>query len=141
MGVQSSSSHSKTRLLERGCKTIKTKILIVEDEIIEAMVLRRLLERWGYDVCEIASSGEDALKEAEVERPDLVVIDIHIHGKMSGIEAAGMMRRRFRMPVIFMTGYSDEETRQKAGALNPAGYFIKPINYEKLRETLTSIRH
>ena len=104
------------------------------------MVLKRLFELWGYQVCEIASSGEDALKEAEVERPDLVVIDIRIHGKMSGIEAAGMIRRQFRIPVIFMTGYSDEETRQKAGAVNPAGYFIKPINYEKLKEALKSIR-
>jgi CheY-like chemotaxis protein len=115
--------------------------LIVEDEIIEAMFLAKILELWGYDICETATSGEDAIKEAEVQHPDLVLMDIYIHGKMSGIEAAGRIRSQVGIPVIFMTGYSDEETRQKAYTAHPAGYFVKPLDYNKLKETLMSIMH
>ncbi|MBS1233377.1 MAG: Response regulator receiver domain, partial [Nitrospirae bacterium] len=45
------------------------------------------------------------------------------------------------IPVIFMTGYSDEETRQKAYTAHPAGYFVKPLDYDKLKEELMSIMH
>lgn len=113
--------------------------MIVEDEIIEAMFLGKILELWDYEICETVTSGEDAIKETEIQHPDLVLMDINIHGKISGIEAAGKIRSRVGIPVIFMTGYSDEETRQKAYAADPAGYFVKPLDYDKLKEALTSI--
>ncbi|HXX58187.1 MAG TPA: response regulator [Thermodesulfovibrionales bacterium] len=111
----------------------------MEDEIIEAMFLGKILELWGYEVCEITTSGEDAVHEAEVERPDAVIMDIYIHGKISGIEAADKIRFKVGIPIIFMTGYSDEETKQKACAAHAAGYFVKPLNYNRLKEALTSI--
>jgi len=113
--------------------------LIVEDEIIQAMFLGKVLELWGYEICETATSGEDAIKEAEIQGPDLVIMDINIHGLTSGIEAAGKIRSQFGIPVIFMTGYSDEATRQRAYDAHPAGYFVKPLNYDKLKELLTLI--
>ena len=117
------------------------KILIVEDEILEAMFLGKLLELWGYEIGETATSGEEALKESGIQNPDLVLMDIYIHGKINGIEAAGKIHSQFGIPVIFMTGYSDEETRQKAYTAHPAGYFVKPLDYDKLKETLMSIMH
>ncbi len=108
----------------------------MEDEIIEAMFLRKILELWGYEVGEIATSGEDAVKEVEIEKPDLVLMDIYIHGKLSGIETACKIRSRVGVPIIFITGYSDEETRQKACIARPAGYFVKPLNYDELKEAL-----
>ena len=118
---------------------MKKKILIVEDEIIAAMFLRQILELWGYEVCELTTSGEDAIKKAKIEKPDLVLMDIYIHGKLRGIEAARKIRSQGGIPIIFMTGYSDEDTRQTALAEHPAGYFIKPLNYDALKETLKSI--
>ena len=115
--------------------------MIVEDEIIEAMLLEEILKLCGYDICETVTSGEDAIKEAEIHNPDVVLMDISIHGDISGIEAAGKIRSQFGIPVIFMTGYPDEETRQKAYTTNPAGYFVKPLDYDKLQETLLSIMH
>jgi two-component system, response regulator PdtaR len=100
------------------------------------MLLSKLLELWGYEVCEITSSGEDAIREAEIGKPDLVLMDVYIHGKISGIEAAGKIRSQFGIPIIFITGYSDEETRQKACVAEPAGYFVKPLNYDRLKEML-----
>ena len=115
--------------------------MIVEDEIIQAMFLGKVLELWDYEICETATSGEDAIKEAEIQSPDLVIMDINIHGEISGIEAAGRIRSQFGIPVIFMTGYSDEETRQKAYTAHPAGYFVKPLDYNKLEEALMSLMH
>ena len=115
--------------------------MIVEDEIIEAMFLGEILKLWGYEICEIATSGEDAIKEAEIQKPDLVLMDINMHGQINGIEAAGRIRSQTGIPVIFMTGYSDEETRQKAYTAQPAGYFVKPLDYNKLKEALLSIMH
>jgi CheY-like chemotaxis protein len=115
--------------------------LIVEDEIVEAMFLGKLLELWGHESCDTATSGEEALKEAENRKPDLVLMDIHVHGTISGIDAAIRIRSQLGIPVIFLTGYSDEETRQKASAAHPAGYFVKPIDYSTLREAIASILH
>ncbi len=127
--------------MQKGYKAIKKKILIVEDEIIEAMFLGKILELWGYEVCEPATSGEDAIKEAKSENPDLVLMDINIHGKISGIESARKIRSQVGIPIIFMTGYSDEETRQRACTANPAGYFVKPLDYNKLKEVIMAIMH
>ena len=113
--------------------------MIVEDEIVQAMFLGKVLELWDYEICETATSGEDAIREAEIHNPDLVLMDINIHGKISGIEAACNIRSRVGIPVIFMTGYSDEATRQRAYDAHPAGYFVKPLNYDKLKELLTLI--
>jgi CheY-like chemotaxis protein len=122
-------------------KTTTHRILIVEDEVIEAMFLAKLLELWGYEVCELTAFGEDAIKEAEMKKPDLVLMDISIHGELSGLEAADKIHTQFGIPIIFMTGYSDEETRQEADAVLPAGYFIKPLNYDRLKETIEMVVH
>ncbi len=113
--------------------------MIVEDEIIEAMLLGEILKLRGYDICETATSGEDAIRETEINHPDVVLMDISIHGKINGIEAASKIRSLFGIPVIFMTGYSDDETRQKAYTINPAGYFVKPLDYDKLEEAIMSV--
>lgn len=105
------------------------------------MFLGEILELWGYEVCGTATSGEDAIKEAEIQNPNLVLMDINIHGNISGLEAAIKIRSQAGMPIIFVTGYSDEETRQKAYTAHPAGYFIKPLDYDKLKEALMSIMH
>ena len=105
------------------------------------MFLGEILKLWGYEICETATSGEDAIKEAQIQNPDLVLMDISIHGKMSGIETASKIRSQVGTPVIFITGYSDEETRQKAYTAHPAGYFVKPLDYDKLEEALMSIMH
>lgn len=105
------------------------------------MLLEHILELWGYEICESVTSGEDAIKEAEINKPDLVLMDISIQGTIGGIEAAFRISSALRIPVIFMTGYSDEETEQKAYTTNPAGYFVKPLDYAKLEEALMLIMH
>jgi len=105
----------------------KTNILIVEDESIVAKDIQHSLKKLGYTVVGICSSGEDAIDSASELRPDLVLMDIMLKGDMSGIEAAGMIRERFNIPVIYLTAYADESTLSKAKVSEPYGYIIKPF--------------
>jgi CheY-like chemotaxis protein len=61
---------------------IKTKILIVEDEVITAMSLQHLLEHWGYEMCEQVSSGREAIEKAGREKPDIMLKDINLNGEI-----------------------------------------------------------
>ena len=114
---------------------IKAKILIAEDSTITGMDLWHLLELWGYEMCEQVMSGEEAIEKAKKENPDLALIDINLKGEIGGIEAAREIRS-IGIPIIFITGYSDKKTKEKARMADPAGYFIKPLDYYKLRETI-----
>jgi DNA-binding NtrC family response regulator len=119
----------------------KTKILIVEDEIITAMSLKQLFEHWGLGKCRQASSGREAIEKTISEKPDIVLIDIHLKGEINGIETAKQLQANSSVPVIFITGYSDEETIKEANKIKPVGYFVKPLDYYKLRNTIESVVH
>ncbi len=105
----------------------KTRILIVEDERIVSEDLRLCLAKLGYEVCGIASSGEDAVRKAEKTLPDLVLMDIVLSGKMDGIEAAEAIQSRFNTPIVYLTAYSDKKTLERAKVTEPLGYIIKPF--------------
>jgi DNA-binding response OmpR family regulator len=117
------------------------KILMVEDEVIFAMDLGQILKDRGYGLCETAPSGREAFEIIEREKPNLVLMDINLKGKISGIDIAKDIRLRFGIPIIFMTGYSDENTRKAAMFLEPAGYLTKPFNVEDLFALIKSIDH
>ncbi|HEY0030350.1 MAG TPA: response regulator [Bacteroidia bacterium] len=105
----------------------KTNILIVEDESIVAKDIQHSLKKLGYTVVGMCSTGEDAIKTAEEVKPDLVLMDIMLKGDMSGIEAAGQIREKFNIPIIYLTAYADESTLSKAKVSEPYGYIIKPF--------------
>lgn len=113
-----------------------TDILIVEDENVVAMEIQDRLENFGYNVAGFATSGEEAIKKAEVLSPDLVLMDVMLKGKMDGVEAAEMIRACFDIPVIFLTAFSDEDTLQRAKMTKPFGYLIKPFDERELRSTI-----
>jgi len=100
-------------------------VLVVEDESIVAMDIRASLIRLGYNVPAITYSGEAAIKKAGELLPDLVLMDIHLNGKMDGIEAAQQIHDRFDIPVVYLTAYSDEKTLERANVTEPFGYIIK----------------
>ncbi len=114
----------------------KTKILIVEDEAITAVDLQYRLEDLGYDAPAIAASGEGAIKKAEEIKPDLVLMDITLKGDMDGIEAAGHIRNRFDIPVVYVTAYIDEERLGKIRVTEPYGYILKPCEDRELRPAI-----
>jgi CheY-like chemotaxis protein len=117
----------------------KKSILIVEDEMILALNAKLELEEAGYRVTGIAVSGEDALSMAERERPDLVLVDITLSGKIDGIDAAKRMIDEFGIPVIYLTGNSDERTLELAKQTNPAGILQKPVEDYKLVSIIKNV--
>lgn len=79
-------------------------ILIVEDEAIIAMELKQTLEKQGYRVCPIASSANDAIRLAEHHQPDIILMDILLKDKKTGIQAAKTICEKINIPIIYMTG-------------------------------------
>jgi len=112
----------------------KAKILIVEDEAITAKDIHDRLQDLNYAPA-IASSGEQAIKQADAIKPDLVLMDIILKA-MDGIEAAELIRDRFDIPVIYFTAYLDEERLQKTKGTEPFGYIIKPFGDSELRPAI-----
>ena len=111
----------------------KVQVLIVEDEAIVSMDLRYKLEAMGYSVPAEIRSGEEAVDAASRLHPDLVLMDIRLTGKMDGIDAAEEIRRRFNIPVIYLTSHADEDTLARAKATEPSGYILKPFYDAELR--------
>ncbi|HWP91193.1 MAG TPA: response regulator [Thermodesulfobacteriota bacterium] len=110
----------------------KKKILIVEDEEIVAMDIQDMLTDLGYEAVGIANSKEDAIEEIEKTNPDLVLMDIMLGGKDSGIETAEEIRTRFKIPVIYLTAYADDDTLERAKTTAPYGYIVKPFQEKDL---------
>jgi two-component system, cell cycle sensor histidine kinase and response regulator CckA len=114
----------------------KIKILVVEDELIVAEDLRKMLKRLGYEVVGMAASGEEAIRIAESTAPDLVLMDIRIQGPMDGIEVAEHIYTHLDVPVSYLTAYADEPTLERAKATMPFGYVLKPFEEHTLRTTI-----
>ncbi len=111
----------------------KVQILVVEDEAIVSMDLRYKLESLGYIVPAEISSGEAAVDAASRLRPDVVLMDIRLSGEMDGIDAAEEIRRRFNIPVIYVTSHANEDTLARAKRTEPSGYILKPFFDAELR--------
>lgn len=103
------------------------KILLVEDESIEALDIKHTLESFGYEVPYVASTGEEAVKKALEIMPDLILMDIILKGKTNGIDAA-LEIKKFNIPVIFLTAHPEESTIERAKLTEPYGYLTKPYN-------------
>ena len=112
------------------------RILIVEDERIIALDLKRRLERFGYSVVGLASEANEAIAMAGREMPDLVLMDIMLSGDADGVSAATEIRRLYRIPVVFLTAYADEATIQRAKIAEPLGYVLKPFKERELHTTI-----
>lgn len=108
------------------------RILVVEDEYILAINLRETLESLGYTVIDITDSGEAAIAKAAELHPNLVLMDIRLRGDMDGIQAANQIWRQLQIPIIFVTGHSDQSTVEKASLTSPFGYILKPIRDKEL---------
>ncbi len=114
----------------------ENRILVVEDESIIAADIKESLQNLGYAVTSIASSGEEAIKKAQENNPDLVLMDIMLRGEMDGIETASRIRFCFNIPVVYLTAYSDEKLLERAKITEPFGYIIKPFNERELHTNI-----
>ena len=112
------------------------KILIVENEVITAKMLEDLLVSLGYTVVARVKTGENAIKTVARHHPDFVLMDIVLEGTMDGIDAAAEIRKRYGIPVIYLTAFSDDVTIGRAKATDPYGYLVKPFVKETIHSTI-----
>lgn len=117
------------------------RILIVEDQSIVAHDLQHRLQALGYEVVGPAHTATDALELAASRRPGLVLMDIHLPGDMDGIQAAIAFREQYRIPVVFLTAFTEESTLQRAKTAEPYGYVVKPFEDRELRAALEVALH
>jgi len=111
-------------------------ILIVEDELLIAKNLSYKLEKLGYKIADIVSSGADAIQRAEEMKPDLILMDIVIKGEIDGIETAARIHQKLDIPIIYTTAYADDETLQRAENTGSYGYLLKPFKERELHATI-----
>ena len=103
------------------------QIVIVEDEGITAMHLRALLGGFGYNVTGIEDTAEGALDRIAATRPDLVLMDIRLKGRMDGVTAGHLIHGRYGIPVVFLSAHNDEGTLQRVKASHAYGFVVKPF--------------
>jgi CheY-like chemotaxis protein len=111
-------------------------ILVVEDENIIAKDLTNRLSQMGFAVSQVASSGEEAIRVASVSKPDLVLMDIGLRGRIDGIEAARSIQTHLHIPVVFLTAYPEDHLNLQPKLDEPAGYVAKPFEDGELYSAL-----
>jgi DNA-binding NarL/FixJ family response regulator len=107
--------------------------LIVEDEAIIAIEIASTLKLLGYQVCGSVMNSDKALDAIKNTAPDLALLDINIKGSMNGIDIARIIRKKYHLPFVFLTSYSDTETLKEVQDTMPYGYIVKPFTESDLR--------
>jgi len=108
------------------------KIGIVEDELIIADTIIATLQNLGYETTEPCMTYTRALEMIEEDKPDLVLLDIQLAGKKTGIDVAEVLNRDYDIPFIFLTSNADVATIEEAKLVNPYAYLVKPFNKDDL---------
>jgi PAS domain S-box-containing protein len=117
------------------------RVFIVEDEVIVSDDLAGTLKILGYDVCGTARSGEVAMEKIAQTRPDLILMDIHLDGKLDGIQTAGEIHKIHDIPIIYLTAYADNALLERAKLTEPYGYLIKPYDERGLQSVIEMARY
>ncbi len=114
----------------------KTKVLLVEDENIIARDIHHMLVNTGYEVMAVVGSAPDAIEKAKELQPDIVLMDVMLGGKRSGVNAASHIYLNLDIPIVYLTAYTDELTVEQAKKSEPFGYLLKPFEEKELRTTI-----
>jgi CheY-like chemotaxis protein len=104
----------------------KIKLLIVEDEYLVAFHLQEQLRKLGYEVDHPVATGEEAIRTVEQAQPDIILMDLRLAGTMDGVQTAEAIRTRFEIPIIFLTGYANEEVKERVSGLKSVACIVKP---------------
>jgi PAS domain S-box-containing protein len=117
------------------------RIFIVEDEVIVASDIAETLRSLGYSIAGTAKYGETAIQNIAETNPDLILMDIHLAGKMDGVQTAGEIHKTSSIPVIYLTAYADKALLDRAKLTEPYGYLIKPYDERELQSVIEMARY
>ncbi|MDX1671136.1 MAG: response regulator [Balneolaceae bacterium] len=115
--------------------SVTKRVLIVEDEAILAMTVEQMIRKMGHEVVDKVSSGEEAVTAAIEQKPDLILMDIRLRGKMNGIEAVSKIRKQMQIPVIYLTGNTDYFKMAEDEPFELTGVLRKPVSYHALHRS------
>ena len=110
--------------------------MVVEDELLIQMVNRQMLENAGYMVCCSTTSGEEAVEMAIERKPHLILMDIKLDGAMDGITAMEEIKKVIDIPVLYVSGNSDEATMKRVQKTNMVDFVVKPVDYTVLMQKI-----
>ncbi len=118
-------------------KLDELNVLIVEDEAIIATDIKSLLRKHGCGIAGAAYSGSRAFDILASSNPNFVILDIYLGNGPSGIDVAEVIHDKYKIPYIFLTSFSDEETLTAAQEHGPYGYIVKPFQEQTLLTTIS----
>ncbi|CAH2031366.1 diguanylate cyclase domain-containing protein [Trichlorobacter ammonificans] len=116
--------------------TTYSRILLAEDEKISADYLKQALVQMGYDIAGVVQTGEAAIQVALEEKPDLILMDISLGGKIDGITAAATIRSQTDMPIIYLTANTSDSVFDQAKCTDPYAYLVKPYELYQLKHAI-----
>ena len=114
----------------------KLRILIVEDEPVIAENISMYLDNNDFEVSGIAYDSQEANEQLQYNTPDAAILDVNLGSHEDGIDIATRINQKYQLPFLFLTSYADKETLQRAKAVNPSGYIVKPFNEKTLLASL-----
>lgn len=117
----------------------KSRILIVEDDMIIAANLSLQLSQLGYEITGIESRGEEAIVHTQLNPPDLILMDVNLKGLLDGIETVKKIQETQQIPVIYLTANNDEATFNRAKDTRPRAFISKPFNKLNLQRTVALV--
>jgi CheY-like chemotaxis protein len=104
-----------------------TRILIVDDDPIITHLVSTMLQQKGYVIAGVVATGEEAVVQAADLVPDLVMMDVNLSGSLNGMDAAHYIFQLFHLPIVFITGISEEEKLERVKCSQPYGIIFKPF--------------
>jgi CheY-like chemotaxis protein len=109
------------------------RVLIVEDDFMLCLINKKSIELIGYTVVATATNGIDAIEAVKKHKPDVVLMDLRLDGELDGIDAMNEIAKFSEVPVIYLTGNSDEINKERAVKTNILGFCVKPVHFEELQ--------
>lgn len=114
----------------------KSRVLIIEDEVILMMSLQLMLKRIGFKEIFTAINGEEAVSRVIELDPDLLLVDICLGSGISGVEAVKKIQSEISVPVVYLTGNSDRHNKDLALQTDYSDYLVKPITLNELKRAI-----
>jgi len=114
------------------------KILIVEDEPILALELKEDLEQLGYEITGVVADGDMVLRTFLSCRPDVILMDIKLHGFRDGVDSAVQIRGFYQTPIVYLSSYAERDLGDRLARTQPFAFLQKPYDLAHLRQTIAS---
>jgi two-component SAPR family response regulator len=115
------------------------KILIVEDELIIALMLEQMVAQMQHEVIGKVSTGEEAIDQALSMRPDIILMDINLQGEVDGIEAASTIQEKSNIPVIYITGNTNFMCKERLKNTDYIDFLAKPVTKDQLSDSFALV--